>query len=61
MDLFFKENVEKYKSYFNNKNVIEAADKIYDLIKLGNEFNNDDEKMASVILACMKLNEYYNK
>jgi hypothetical protein len=61
MELFLKKDIKKYQGYFNNTKVIESAHKIFDAIKSGNELSNDDEKMASVILACIKLNEYYNK
>lgn len=61
MELFTQNYIENYRTYFNSPNVIETADKIFDAIKNGNELLNDNEKIASIILAYIKLYEYYNK
>lgn len=59
MDNFFDR--EKYEKYFNLPHVIDIANKIFDITKDGNEMLNDDEKIASIILAYDKLKQYYEK
>ena len=61
MELFTQNYIENYRIYFNSPNVVETADKIFEAIKNGNELLNDNEKIASIILAYIKLDEYYNK
>lgn len=61
MELFTQNYIENYRTYFNSPNVIETADKIFDAIKNGNELLNDNEKIASIILTYIKLDEHYNK
>ncbi len=61
MELFTQNYIENYRTYFNSPNVIETADKIFEAIKNGNELLNDNEKIASIILTYIKLDEHYNK
>ncbi len=58
MELFTQNYIENYRTYFNSPNLTENADKIFDTIK---KLLNDNEKIASIILAYIKLDEYYNK
>lgn len=59
MDLFSQADIDKYKAYFNSPKVIETADNIFDAIKKGNELKSDNEKMASIVLAYIKIKNYY--
>lgn len=59
MDLFSQADIDKYKAYFNSPKVIETADNIFDAIKNGNELESDNEKMASIVLAYIKIKNYY--
>jgi len=61
VELFTQNDIENYKVYFNNRKVLEAADKIFEAVKKENDLSNDNEKMASAVLAYMKLKEYYSK
>ncbi len=61
MELFTQNYIENYRIYFNSPNVVETADKIFEAIKNGNELLNDNEKIASIILTYIKLDEHYNK
>lgn len=53
--------IEPYKKYFELPQVTNVANKIFDAIKNGNELQSDEERMASIALAWLKLNEYYNR
>lgn len=59
MDLFSQADIDKYKAYFNSPKVIKTADNIFDAIKNGNELESDNEKMASIVLAYIKIKNYY--
>ena len=61
MHLFSQADIEKYKAYFNSPKVIESADNIFDAIKNGNELESDNEKMASIALAYIKIKNYYKR
>lgn len=54
MEPFSNEYISKYSKYFNTPKVIDAADKLFDAITVGEELNND-EKQASLSLALIKL------
>lgn len=54
-------DVVQYEKYFDMPNVIKVADNIFEAVKNGNELLDNDEKIASVILAYSKLCEYYSK
>lgn len=59
MELFSQADLDKYKAYFNSPKVIETADNIFDAIKNGNEIKSDNEKISSIVLAYIKIKEYY--
>lgn len=68
MNIFNQEDIKRYKEYFDVPEVLENANKLFDIVKDGEEIlnnnklnENENEKMASLILACIKLQEYYNK
>lgn len=60
MKLFSDEYVDSYKKYFDIPKVIDEANKISDAVKNADKLNND-EKMASIILSYLKLQEYYGR
>ncbi len=57
MEQFSNEYISKY---FNTPKVIDAANKVFDAIMVGEELS-DDEKQASLSLACIKLQEHYRR
>lgn len=60
MNIFSQANIDKYESNFNSPKVVETAEKIVDAIKKVNELENDNERMASLILTYIRLNEFYS-
>ena len=55
-EIFSQDNINKYKRYFNVPKVINEANKIVDAVKTTKELS-DEENMASIILAVIKLNQ----
>lgn len=60
MKPFSNEYISKHNEYFNTPKVIDTANKIYEIVVTGKEINND-EKQASLGLACIKLQEHYRR
>jgi len=60
MEFFTKQQIEYYKKYFDLPKVVDEANKIVDAVKLSDELK-EEEKMASVILSYVKLQEYYKE
>jgi len=60
MEPFSNEYISKYGKYFNTPKVIDAANKLFDAIIVGEELS-DNEKQASLGLACIKLQEHYGR
>lgn len=58
MDFFTEQDIIYYKRYFSLPSVIDEANKIVDAIKSADKLNNE-EKMASAVLAFLKLQEHY--
>ena len=59
MYLFSQADIGKYEAYFNSPKVIETANNIFDAVKNRKELKSNNEKMASIILAYIKIKEYY--
>lgn len=60
MDFFTTQQIEYYKKYFNLPEVVNGANKIVDAVKLSDELKGE-EKMASIVLSYIKLQEYYRE
>ena len=59
-NLFSQENINRYRNYYDLPSVIKQADKIVDAVSNTRELT-DDENMASILLAVLKLNQLYGK
>lgn len=59
MEFFTKRNIEEYQKLFKFTKVIDEANKIFDAVKLADELT--EEKIASIILSYLKLQEYYEE
>lgn len=60
MDFFTTQQIEYYKKYFNLPKVVDGANKIVDAVKLSDELKGE-EKMASIVLSYIKLQEHYRE
>ena len=54
--LFSQENINEYRRYFNLPNVISQANKIVDACS-GTKKLTNEENMASILLAVLKMNQ----
>ncbi len=59
-NLFSQENINRYRNYYDLPSVIKQADKIVDAVSNTRELT-DDENMASILLAVLKLEQLYGK
>ena len=59
-NMFSQDNINRYRKYFDLPSVVKQSDKIVDAVSNTRELT-DDENMASILLAVLKLNQLYGK